>query len=146
LERLLELFALEGVAGSGTVSGRIPLIIDDERVRVEDALLAADGDGVLRFRSAAARRVLDAGGEQAQLLLQVLEDFHYQVLSLAIDHGDGDAVMRLSTKGHNPAVKDGHPFVLNINLSGNLEQLLGVVLEGYRLSDRAIRATVGGRR
>ena len=146
LERLLALFALDGVAGSGSVSGRMPLIVDADRVRIEEALLAADGDGVLRFRSEAARRVLDAGGEQAQLLLNVLEDFRYQVLSLRISQSDGDAVIGLRTEGHNPAVRDGHPFILNVNLSGNLDRVLGVILEGYRLSDRAIRATVGGRR
>lgn len=146
LERLLALFALDGVAGSGSVSGRVPLIVDADRVHIEEAFLAADGDGVLRFRSEAARRVLDAGGEQAQLLLNVLEDFRYQILSLRISQSDGDAVIGLRTEGHNPAVRDGHPFVLNVNLSGNLDRVLGVVLEGYRLSDRAIRATVGGRR
>jgi hypothetical protein len=146
LEQLLALFALDGVAGSGSVSGRVPLIVDADRVRIEDALLAADGDGVLRFRSDAARRVLDAGGEQAQLLLNVLEDFRYQVLSLSITETDGGAVIGLRTEGNNPAVRDGHPFVLNVNLSGNLDRVLGVVLVGYRLSDRAIRATVGGRR
>ena len=31
-------------------------------------------------------------------------------------------------------------------LSGNLDRVLAVVLEGYRLSDRAIRATVGAGR
>ena len=146
LERLLALFALDGVAASGSISGRVPLIIGADRVRIDDALLAADGEGVLRFRSEAARRILDAGGDQAQLLLSVLEDFRYQVLSLRITRNDGDATIGLHTEGHNPAVRDGHPFVLNVNLSGNLDRVLGVILEGYRLSDRAIRATVGGGR
>jgi hypothetical protein len=146
LERLLALFALDGVGGSGSVSGTVPLIVGADTVRIDDGLLTADGGGVLSFRSEAARRVLDAGGEQARLLLSVLEDFHYQVLSLRVARSDGAAALSLHTEGHNPAVRDGHPFVLNVNLTGNLERVLAVVLEGYRLSDRAIRATVGGRR
>ena len=147
LGQLLGLIGEEGVAGSGTIEGAVPLEFRADTVLVTGALLEARGGGVLRLRSAAAKRALAAAGEQVGLLVDVLEDFRYEALSLALDKGaEGDALMRLSTRGHNPAVLDGHPFVLNVNLSANIDRLLAVALESYRLSDRAIRATFGGRR
>ncbi len=147
LGKLMELLELEGISGSGVLSGAVPLEFRGETVLVADGLLEAEGPGVLRFRSAPAKRVLAAGGEQAALLLSVLEDFRYKRLSLRIDKAAAsDTVIRLSTEGHNPAVLDGQPFVLNINLSGNLDSVLAAVLKVYRLSGRAIRATVGSGR
>ena len=148
LGRLMALFGLEGVAGSGLLSGAVPLEIGAGTVRVAGGLLEAEGPGVLRFRSAAARRVLAAGGAQAALLLEALEDFRYERLSLTLDQTEGGgARIRLATAGHNPAVQDGQPFVLNISLTGNLDRVLAVILEGYRLSEGALRATIGaGRR
>lgn len=143
LGRLMGLLGLQGVSGSGRLSGRLPLELAPGSVRVRHGRLAALGPGVLKFRSAAARRVLASGGEQATLLLEVLEDFHYQRLSLELDtEPDGEARIRLSTAGANPAVRDAHPFVLNITLSGDLDPLIGAIVEGYRLSNRAMRATV----
>ena len=56
---------------------------------------------------------------------------------------DGDDVVRLSTTGRNPAVRDGHPFALNINLSADLNKLYSVFLEAYRLSQETLRTTLG---
>ena len=147
LGKLMDLLGVEEVSGSGTLSGVIPLEFSGDTVLVTGGLLEAEGEGVLRFRSEAAKRALAAGGEQVELLLGLLEDFRYQRLSLAFDKAaTGEATIRLGTEGHNPAVLDGHPFVLNVNLSANLDRVLATILEGYRLSNRAIRATLGGGR
>ena len=147
LGKLMDLLGVEEVSGSGTLSGVIPLEFSGDTVLVTGGLLEAEGEGVLRFRSEAAKRALAAGGEQVELLLGLLEDFRYRRLSLAFDKAaTGEATIRLGTEGHNPAVLDGHPFVLNVNLSANLDRVLATILEGYRLSNRAIRATLGGGR
>ncbi|HIJ42897.1 MAG: YdbH domain-containing protein [Rhodospirillales bacterium] len=147
LGKLMDLLDVEEVSGSGTLSGVIPLQFSGDTVLVTGGLLEADGEGVLRFRSEAAKRALAAGGEQVELLLGLLEDFRYRRLSLAFDKAaTGEATIRLGIEGHNPAVRDGHPFVLNVNLSANLDRVLATILEGYRLSNRAIRATLGGGR
>ncbi len=144
LGKLMDLLGVEGVSGSGTLSGVIPLEFSGDTVLVTGGLLETEGGGVLRFRSEAAKRALAAGGEQVELLLGLLEDFRYRRLSLAFDKAaTGEATIRLGTEGHNPAVRDGYPFVLNVNLSANLDRVLATILEGYRLSNRAIRATMG---
>ena len=143
LEQVFSLIELEGVTGSGKLSGTIPLSIRDDDVVITDARLTSVSPGILRFQSEQAKQALGGGGEQVELLLRVLTDFRYNELSLGIGRQSGGAAsIALHLKGHNPAVMDGNPFNLNINLEGNVDRLLGVVLEGYRLSDRAIRATL----
>jgi hypothetical protein len=41
---------------------------------------------------------------------------------------DGETTMRLEILGHNPEVLEGHPFQLNINLTGNSTQILEAVV------------------
>ncbi len=146
LGKLMDLLGVEGVSGGGALGGTIPLEFRGDTVLITGGLLEAEGQGVLRFRSEAAKNALAAGGEQVELLLALLEDFRYRRLSLAFDKAaTGEATVRLGTEGHNPAVRDGYPFVLNVNLSANLDRVLATVLEGYRLSNRAVRATVGAK-
>jgi len=146
LKKLFDLIALDGLSGTGTVSGNIPLSIEGQTIRVHDGLLESERPGTLWFRSQKARNALAGAGEQVDLLLKVLSNFHYNHLSLRLNQQTGgNAIVHLKIKGKNPEVKDGRPFHLNINLEGNLDRLLSGILEGYRLSDRAIRATVGNR-
>lgn len=146
LKKLFDLIALDGLSGTGKVSGTIPLSIEGQTIRVHDGLLESERPGTLWFRSQKARDALAGAGEQVDLLLKVLSNFHYHHLSLRLNQQTGgNAIVHLKIKGKNPEVKDGRPFHLNINLEGNLDRLLAGILEGYRLSDRAIRATVGDR-
>jgi hypothetical protein len=144
LEQVFQLIELEGVAGTGKLSGKLPMVISGDDIVISDGLLTNDAPGVLQFRSKQARQALAGGGEQVELLLRVLADFHYDRLSLKVGRqSSGNAHIGLHLGGHNPAIMDGHAFNLNINLEGNVDRLLETLLEGYRLSDRAIRATVG---
>ena len=146
LAQVFALMELDGVSGTGKVSGKIPLSITDDDIVITDGLLTADAPGVLRFRSTEAKQALAGGGEQVELLLQVLNDFRYDRLSLDVSReSSGSAHLGLHLGGHNPAVMNGHAFNLNINLQGNVDRLLKTLLEGYRLSDRALRATVGAK-
>jgi hypothetical protein len=146
LAMLLRLLEIDGVRGRGTISGGAAVAFGNDTVAIEDGRLDAEGGGILEFRSEAARRALAGGGEATELLLRALERFHYKRLSVTIQGVNDDAIVRLSMEGANPDVLDGQPFVVNVNLSGNLGRVLRAILEGYRLSNRALRATVGGRR
>src|SRR3546814_5201473 len=60
---------------------------------------------VLHIRSDAASDLLAGQGEQVDLALRALEDFHYSELSIAVDKPiEGPARLAVSTLGHNPAV------------------------------------------
>lgn len=143
LGELLKLVKLEGLSGTGVLNGSLPVVLRDDRIAVVDGALVTAGSGVLRYRSPTARQALESGGESVDLLLQALENFQYDKLSLAVDKTlDGETEIKLQTTGKNPDVLDGYPFAININLTGNADQILASVLEGFRLSDRALRAIV----
>ena len=118
----------------------MPLLIVDE------ALLAADGPGVLKMTSEAARRALEGGGDQAMLFLDILENFQYSDLSIEITKTQsGEDTVKLHAEGANPDVENSRPVVLNINLTTSLDKIFNTLLEGYLLSEKALRATVDGR-
>ncbi|MBT6096623.1 MAG: hypothetical protein HOH04_17190 [Rhodospirillaceae bacterium] len=145
LKTLMDLIAVEGVSAEGQLSGRLPIHISRDKVFVRNGELKAAGPGVLRLRSQAARQALSGGGAQVDLVLDVLRDFRYQKLTLTINRlNDGSDIVRLSTEGRNPAVKKGREIHLNVNLETNLDKLLAIALDGYRLSQDALRATLGG--
>jgi hypothetical protein len=142
LARLFEIVALEGVSATGRVSGTIPVVVRKGAAAVEGASLAA-ANGLLRIRSESAARMLASGGQSVELLLDALRDFHYDGLRMAIDKQfEGESTVRMTLEGSTPAVLQGHPFRINLNLTGNVDRLLAAFLEIARISDRAVRATV----
>jgi len=126
---LFDLLAVEGLSGSGELTGTVPIQRDGDLVIIEGARLAALAPGVLRFRSDAAERALEGGGEYVDLVIKALQDFHYETLILTgnLDR-DGEARLRLEILGNNPDVLEGHPFQLNINLTGNSTPILEAML------------------
>jgi hypothetical protein len=143
LDKLFRLIELDGLSGTGRMTGSLPLTLSSDDITLEDTELVSEEAGVLRFRSEKARQALSGAGEQVELLLNVLNDFHYDKLSLSLKREvSHNAFVGLHIEGHNPAVMDGRAFHLNINLEGNVDRLLATLLEGYRLSDRAIRASL----
>jgi hypothetical protein len=144
---LLRALEVEGLRGQGTVSGEAAVAFGNDAVVIERGRLEGEGGGILEFRSEVARRALAGGGEAAELLARALERFHYTRLALTAERtAQGETVLRLNAEGANPDVLQGHPFVINVTLSGNLDKLLRAAVEGYRLSNKALRATVGERR
>lgn len=143
LARLFGLLNLDGVSGQGKVSGMVPLTLTAQTVTIADGHFAALGPGVLRMRSGAVRQALGGAGADAALLLDVLEDFNYRTLDLRLDKdGDGEARVRLSTAGSNPAVMDGQPFQINVNLTTRLDKVLATLSTAMRLSQQALRDTL----
>jgi len=145
LKQLFDLLAIEGVSAEGRVSGSLPIHISRDRVFIRDGRLETAGPGILRLRSEATRQALAGGGAQVDLVLEVLRDFHYTKLAITLDRlEDGRDIVRLSTEGRNPTVKNGRHINLNVNLETDLDKLLSLAREGYRLSQDALRATLDG--
>jgi len=143
LEAFFNLIQIDGLAGSGHLDGQIPIRLEDSQVMIRKGHLAAKAPGVLRFQSAKASQLLATAGEEVNLLLQAVQDFHYTELSLDLDksatHG---LTAKLSLLGNNPAVKDGQVFRLNINLESNIDKILQTINQGYSLSHEILRSTL----
>jgi hypothetical protein len=147
LAPLFAMLDIDGIDGTGTADGSVPVEFADGAIAVRGGRLTAAPNGVLHIRSEAVNRALAGGGEPVRLMLQALEDFRYDRLSLDIDKAvGGEAKLLLSTVGHNPAVLDGHPFAINVTLSGNADRLLDALLEAYSVSDRALQQLLRSRR
>lgn len=143
LASLFGLLNVDGVSGTGVLSGSIPLLISADAVTVANGHFAATGPGVLQMRSQAARNALGGAGQDAVLLLDVLDDFHYHSLELSIyREAGGEARILLSTAGSNPAVMDDQPFVLNVSVSTQLDKVLAVLSTALSLSQKALRGTL----
>ena len=140
LAEMFRILDVEGLSGTGRLSGRIPIVLLGETVIVEAGRLEADAPGRLRFRSEQAAQALGGAGESADLMLRVLQNFQYDELSLTIDKPAGANVrLALVLMGKNPDVLDGYPFRLNINLEGDLGPLVEALSQAYSLSNRMLR-------
>lgn len=147
IPELVALGDLKDVEATGSLQGRIPLEFDGEKLIVSDAILESEGPGKLNVKSEAARQALSSGGSHTKLLFDILENFNYSELSLKINKPiSGEDIVTLHTKGANPDVENNRPVVLNVNLSTNLDRIFNTVLEGYRLSEQALRATLKRRK
>jgi hypothetical protein len=143
LAALLGAAGLEGVSGTGQLNGAIPVTMVKNAVGITGGRLAAAGPGLLRIRSDAAKQALAQGGEEVVLMLSALENFHYERLTLDIEKkltGEGRILLR--TRGQNPNVHDGQPFVINLNLTGNVDKLAVVAAQVFQLPGALIRTMV----
>lgn len=137
LGQLLALTRLEGLSGEGKLDGVLPLRLSDGAVIIEGGELAATGSGVLRYAAGSAPTALQAGGEGVDLLLQALENFHYEALKITLD-GRTDAAMDidLHLAGANPDLYDGHPVEFNLDLEGELANILRQGVASYQIPER----------
>ncbi|MEL6962344.1 MAG: YdbH domain-containing protein [Pseudomonadota bacterium] len=136
LEALLRLTPLDEVKGEGRIDGTLPLTIGGTAA-IEGGELAASGPGVIRYVPSSVPGVLQAGGESVTLMLQALENFQYDALNLTLNgKTDGETNIGLHLKGANPQLYDGYPVEFNLNLDGNLANLIQTNLENYQIPDR----------
>ena len=136
LEKLLGLLAIEGLSGTGTISGDVPVsVLDTGAVIIRNSELRSRVPGVIRLKSETVAQALKGGGESVNLMLRALEDFHYQSLVLSADKAeDGEATILLSLSGQNPTVLEGQPFDFNIRLGTNLDTISRAVRQGLGVS------------
>ena len=143
LETFFNLIQIDGLTGSGHLYGQIPIRLEDNQVMIRKGHLAAKAPGVLRFQSAKASQLFATAGEEMNLLLQAVQDFHYTELSLDLDKSAAHGlVAKLSLLGNNPEVKDGQVFRLNINLESDIDKILQTINRGYSLSNEILRSTL----
>ncbi|HEY7690215.1 MAG TPA: YdbH domain-containing protein [Dongiaceae bacterium] len=143
LGKLLQLAQVEGLAGTGTLAGRIPVSIAGQSIAIHNATLAANGPGMLQYVPTQSATALLGSSSSVDMALQALSNFQYNELTLTLDREPGgDTVALLHVKGQNPNFYDGYPVELNLNISGKLDQILDRGLQGYRIPE-TIRERLG---
>ena len=107
---------------TGLVSGILPLRVRaGEMPLPQGGLLAAESEGKLTMPP----EVIPGDQEQIAMLREMLKDFHYKVLSLALgSDGKQGLSVTLALEGNNPAMYGGKPVKLNVHFSGDVLDFL----------------------
>lgn len=125
VDRLMTVYPAEGLAGSGTLQGEVPLVISREGVQVAGGNIRAMAPGGTLKLPADRLQALARNNETMDLVVRALQNFNYSVLNSTIDYDqEGTLNLGLRLEGSNPQVRDGHPIVVNINLQEDIPALL----------------------
>jgi hypothetical protein len=127
LEQLLHLEQQKGLEGTGVVDGVIPVILTPTGVRVQDGRLVARPPGGVLHYQASPDTAQAIAPEQAQshLVLQVLSNFHYNVLTIDVQYKeDGTLNLTARAEGQNPDWQQGQPVHFNLTVQENIPALL----------------------
>lgn len=121
LESLLANLLEQGLSATGTLSGSIPVRFENGKPVIENGLLKTEGGGVVKYAPQEGSALQKGSSAQTDILLNAMQNFEYEYLTLKVDSIDGDTLnVQLSTKGKNPDLYGGKPIELNVNLTGNL--------------------------
>ncbi len=125
LAKLLEVYPAEGLSGSGTLDGQLPLRIGSEGLSIDNGQLQARAPGgVLQLHSERIR-TFGQSNPALQLAVTALEDFQYDLLHSQVSYDpQGQLLLALRLHGRNPALEGGRPVNLTINLEENVPSLL----------------------
>lgn len=122
LDQLMASLTGDAAKGTGTVSGRIPLsVLPDGTVRFGNASLNADAPGTL----AVSPEIIPGDNPQVGLVRDILKNLHYSLLSMRVENRpDNRLAVFLTVEGMNPEVAGLRPVRLNVQLNGDLLQLV----------------------
>ncbi|WP_445371384.1 intermembrane phospholipid transport protein YdbH family protein [Methylomonas sp. HW2-6] len=134
LAQLLASLHYPQLSGTGSVDGELPLTLATESIELQNGTLSGTRPGTLRYLSPA---------DDGNLAFQALRNLVYHRLQAQLNYQpNGDYRIGLRLEGHNPEVLSGHPLAFNLNISGQLPELLrrGLVAGNF---ERAILEEVG---
>jgi hypothetical protein len=134
LAEVFKLIGLDGLTGTGRLSGEVPVAFANKDFAVEAGKLESQEPGVVQYTPATPPPSLEGGGKSVELALAALRNFHYDRLVLELDRKlGGDTLVGLHISGKNPDFYGGYPVEFNLSLSGKLDQILIQSLAGYRI-------------
>jgi len=67
------------------------------------------------------------------LLTDALDNVHYTELRGGLSgNANGEVILQLALRGHNPDLYEGYPFAINVKLEGSLADVLRRGTVGFR--------------
>lgn len=139
LGAILGLADLEGLSGTGRLTGALPVRFENGAIAIDRGQLTAIGPGTIAYRGSALDDRIGAAGESVDLLLRALRDFRYEALAVTVQKSQaGLGTLGLRIEGRNPAVLDGYPFNLNINLESDFDRLSRFLMLGFATAEEVL--------
>lgn len=119
---LLKALTDDKTTATGEVSGTVPLTIAaNGAIKIGKGNLRAIAPGVISLSPDA----IPGDNAQVALVREVMKNLQYSLLMLDLETGtDNNLTVKLAVEGKNPDVENGRPIKLNVNLSGDLLNLL----------------------
>lgn len=116
--QLMEAMTGKRVSATGLVSGDLPLVIGkDGSIALGEGTLRAAGPGVISMPP----DIIPGDNEQVAMTREILKNFHYNGLSVALSSNDANGLSLLvALEGNNPDVYEGRPVKLNVRLAGDV--------------------------
>jgi hypothetical protein len=138
LEELLSSLLQKGISATGKLSGVLPIhFTKDHEAMIRKGSLVAEAGGVVRYTPTNDSPLQKGSSFQTDLLLSAMENFHYDVLTMNINSKtEHEVEVLLHVKGRNPQLYDGQTIELNINLNGNLLDIVQSGMNVYTLPER----------
>lgn len=124
------------LAGTGRLSGSIPITLSDKGFSVMDGLMSAEAPGGrLQYRSAQTASIA-AGSQGMKIVTDALDDFHYTLLSTAVTYEEtGKLLLAVRLEGRNPAIERGRPINFNITVEEDLPAMIASLQLTNQISD-----------
>jgi Dicarboxylate transport len=145
LGAVLSLLDIDGLSGSGTIEGQVPVRVDPGGAAIRAGQLVATGPGIMRYTGTGLPETgTDASAsDPIKLMREALADFHYTGLTLTLDRAvSGEGSLLVHLEGANPQVLDNHPFVFNIRLDANFDKLAAILFSGYAAAEDLVRRSM----
>ncbi|OQW73765.1 MAG: hypothetical protein BVN35_11765 [Proteobacteria bacterium ST_bin11] len=116
LSQLLTSLQYPNISGTGKIAGELPLQLSSGTIDVQDGSISGTQPGVLRYVGQA---------DNQNIAFKALRNLVYQNLRAKVNYRpNGDYHLGLRLEGSNPEVLSGHPLAFNLNISGQLPDLL----------------------
>lgn len=136
LQQLFALYPAEGLAGSGTLDGDLPMRLGDNGIEIEQGQVAARQPGGRLQFSSEKIKALGRSNPAMQLVTRSLEDFRFTTLNSSVDYDQhGQLTLGMRLEGQNPAIENGRPIHFNINLEEDIPNLLASLQLTDRVND-----------
>lgn len=125
IARLLAEYPATEIQGSGVVSGVLPIQWTPDGFFIEEGVVASHPPGgQIQYRSERVRQMAESN-MFVDIVMQALDDFHYSELSGTVGYSeDGKLFLGLVLEGQNPALEQGRPVRLEVNVEEDLPALL----------------------
>lgn len=135
LQELLKVYPADGLAGTGTIDGQLPIYIAHDSFYIKAGQLQAREPGVLQFQSEKIQ-ALGQSNPAMRIVADALEDFHFNLLSSGLSYDQsGKLLLNVNLKGQNPDLEKGRPIHLNINLEEDIPALLASIQLSGQVSE-----------
>ena len=123
LEKMTALLQQDQVDITGKISGKVPLVLSTQEVKVEaSSFEALEPGGTIRYRGA---QTAGSGSQLTDIVQQALSNYHYSSLrAKATYESDGETSISAQLQGRNPDMNNGQAVNVNINVDQNILKLL----------------------